>query len=575
MSGSSSSSPPSGTKADPTLVLDHFGTAAGAQFESSPITERLCPGEMLLVLGGVGAGKSLLAQALSGVRRPGLRTFGGAHLGDRPVGVLRHDVALAPQDARLAVLATDQVGRSMLEAVRARLGSGSRVSWPEAADQLRALGLADPDRIRPLRFRDLSFGERRRVLLALALARNPTLLVADAPLEGLDENGRERVVQALRAHLAAGALVVASSRGDAELEHLATRRVALTPKRFSVQAAPRSERPPSVRPPAERSVGGDSPEPLLELDRLGVHRGGRGLLTFRRDAHAVDGASLRLAQGEILALVGESGSGKSSLLEAVAGLLPVAFGRIRFQGKEIAGASERRIEQARRRIQLVFQDAAATLTADKTVAAHIEEALGLTSARKRESARVWLERTGLAPELLNLPADCLSTGEAQRVDLARSLAVRPDLVLFDGPERAGLERDETLRGLLEDERKTGVSFVVSARFPGLCRGLAGRIAFMLAGRIVEIGPSDSVLSAPLHPYTRALIDTDPTAPRRGLRLVLEGPPPDPLRPSRGCPHQARCPKVDEEVCGASEPPLRELAPGSGHRVACFFAEGSG
>lgn len=578
------------------VVLGNVGVSVPG-WESTRISGKVEPGKLLLVVGPLGAGKTLLAEALAGVKRPGVALSGTAELGGEPL--VRHHVALAPEDARLSALATDLVGPTLLHAAQ-RSGARTRAAaHSAAARQLHAVDLRDASRCYHLQFRELSGGERRRATLALSLVQKPELLITDGLFGDMDDPGRAAARRALAAYLAQGGRVLAFERSRRHLEELASAWCVL-------------ERTPLEEPStaSASTVGSATPAPttggpLLELSRLGAARGRRGWFYKGRKALAIDGASLDVRRGEIVALVGENASGKTSLLEVTAGLVPSSFGQVVLSGEDLTQASERRLRRLRRRMQLVFQEASTALAPHKSVRELLEEAQALSprDARKRnETPATWLERVDMPPSLLERYADELSSGEAQRVELARRLAVRPEIALLDAPHVAGLGDEPAntsgaavapLEALLRHERSLGTSFLIAEPALGSLRSLADRVAVLLAGRVIEFGPTSAVRGAPLHPYARQLFDDGavespsseaPSSPksrppgalpsattraRRQLSVLLEGARTEPRRPSRGCPFVTRCPRAVSGLCDKEEPLLAETVPGSGHKVACY------
>jgi oligopeptide transport system ATP-binding protein len=574
------------------LVLSALSVTAST-FASTEVSATVRPGELLLVTGPIGAGKSLLAEVLAGVERPGVVRSGSVRLGEAPL--TRAQTALAPEDFRLAVLPTDLVGPTLLEAA---LHAGARTraaAHSSAARQLHWVDLRDASRCYNLQFRELSSGERRRATLALALIQRPPALIADGLFGTLDDEGREAARRALGAYLGNGGRVIAFERSERHLRELASTTVRLGASTFKATRAPGSEE--LVEPPKGRT--------LLEVSGLGAARGRRGWFFKGRKALAVDGSSLDVRKSEIVCVVGENASGKTSLLEVTAGLVPASFGQVMLGGEDLTQLSERRLRPLRRRMQLVFQEAGSALSPQKTVREHLEEALALVPRDKRETrgtASSWLARVGMPLELLDRVADELSSGEAQRVELARRLAVRPELVLLDAPHVAGLGDEGQssaatgpgpLDAILKFERAQGASFLIAEPDVATLGTIADRVGVLLSGRIVELGPTSSVLERPMHPYTRLFLDSASHGPtpesssgpkssrpqaslpsatqraRRQLSVLLEGARTEPRRPSRGCPFVTRCPKAVSGLCDKEEPQLAEAMPGSKHKVACY------
>lgn len=541
-----------GTDKQHCLELNQFGVLAG-ELKTPPISLTARAGTITALLGPAGSGKSLIIESLAGVRRPGVEATGY---------VKSPTYALVPQDARLSVLPTDRVHTVVgLNgwALQAERLVGIRPA-PSDAEQattalLEQLRL-DSKRIAHLPFRDLSAAERRRVLLCAALQSNPAVLFFDGWDEVMDGADRRAIASVLNNRLQSGLILVLSGRrlpfeGLKPATHIELAKD--VPGEHPVPLLSRNA-------PAE---GHDFP--LLEVNRLTVARGRTGI---RRSspAVAVDGASLYVRHNESVALLGSSGAGKTTLLESLAGLHSPTSGTILVTGHDVTHAAGRRARRLRRDVQLVFQDATAVLDGSRTVRSHLQEALSMTRGKK-ESPALWLEKLGLSPRLLPVPADQLSTSESQRVDLARSLALRPSLVLYDSPEVSAAEADDGLiASVIGSAKSAGCAFLFATSRPDIASSLADRIAIMHSGRIIELGSRQEVLGSPAHPVTRALLQGD------------ELPPEDPTVSHSGCPHVSQCAHRQLPLCNEKEPMLAPLASltraavsgGTGsRRVACF------
>jgi oligopeptide/dipeptide ABC transporter ATP-binding protein len=322
---------------------------------------------------------------------------------------------------------------------------------------------------------------------------------------------------------------------------------------------------------------------LLSVEGLAVSYRARKGPRAQRLARAVDGVSFAVGTGEILALVGESGCGKTSIVRAIARLEEPAGGRVMFRGQDIAHARRRALHQLRRQIQVVFQDPFESLdprlTALDTVAESlIVHGLGGTSRARRELVLAALEQVGLhPPELIarRYPHQ-LSGGQRQRLAIAGAMVLGPDLLIADEPVsmldvslRAGI-----LRLMLDLRSQRGVSILFVTHDLSLAWLIADRVAVVYLGRIVELGPADEVISAPLHPYTRALVSVIPV-PEAGAvreRVLLRGEAPSASRIPAGCRFHPRCPLYRElgepEQCRSDDPVLGA----TGHAVACHFAK---
>ena len=299
-----------------------------------------------------------------------------------------------------------------------------------------------------------------------------------------------------------------------------------------------------------------------------------------RFVHAVDGVSLEVGKGEVLALVGESGCGKSTLALTLLGLERPSAGHIIIAGQEINNLNHKELRTARRQIQMIFQDPYESLNPMMTIGDIVAEPLvvhKLASDKKEREARVVraLEDAGLKPatNFMNRLPHELSGGQRQRVVIAGALVLEPDVLLADEPVSM-LDvsiRAEILNLLVELRQSRGISILLITHDLGTVGYIADRIAVMYLGRIVEMGPSLQVLQNPQHPYTRALVSVVPVPnPRqRRERIILKGETPNPINLPAGCRFHPRCP-IAQPHCQQIDPQLR-LIP-AGHEVACVEVE---
>ena len=327
--------------------------------------------------------------------------------------------------------------------------------------------------------------------------------------------------------------------------------------------------------------------PLLDVDdlfvRYAVPRGLFGALRRQPElaVHAVDGVTLTVQAGELVALVGESGCGKTTTAQAVLRLVDPASGSIRFRGDDITELGMRALRPVRRRMQIVYQDPYESLDPRLRVRAAVEEPLlihGIGSKEERVSfVRDALERAGLSPPELYLDRfpHQLSGGQRQRVAIAAALVLDPQLLVADEPVsmldvsvRAGVLR------LLEKLKGSGLGILMITHDLSTAARFADRIAVMYLGRIVEEGPAGEVVGNPQHPYTKALLSVVPRRdPRMRMRpQILKGETPDAVRIPSGCRFHPRCP-IAIDACKTEDPTLRR--PGATnsphHRAACLLA----
>ncbi|MFE0644056.1 ABC transporter ATP-binding protein [Streptomyces sp. NPDC058877] len=318
--------------------------------------------------------------------------------------------------------------------------------------------------------------------------------------------------------------------------------------------------------------------PLLSARGLHVSFPGR---RGAPPARAVDGVDLDVGAGEIVALVGESGCGKTTLARSLLGLVRPTSGTVSFDGQPLARSSGA-LKAFRKRAQLVLQDPSGSLNPRHTVYDAVAEGLRIHRYEGDERAAVAgaLARAGLRPAerfFLRYPHE-LSGGQRQRVVIAGALVLEPELLVADEPV-ASLDasvRGEILALLLRLRDELGLSALVVTHDLGLAWNIADRVAVMYLGRVVEIGPVESVLMQPRHPYTRALLSVLPES--GGAPVVLSGEPPDPSRIPSGCRFHARCPLLASgEASAVSDRCRGEDLPvldGWRRAVACHWVTGT-
>jgi peptide/nickel transport system ATP-binding protein len=324
----------------------------------------------------------------------------------------------------------------------------------------------------------------------------------------------------------------------------------------------------------------DVDPPLLEVDKLykrfTVSRGG-WFGGARTEVRAVNGVSFNIRRGETLGLVGESGCGKTTVGRVILRLEDATSGTMRFEGVDLVNADAAQLRDLRRGIQVIFQDPYSSLNPRMTVGDIIGEPLHvykLVPNRAAAKARVadLLTQVGLYPYMAERYPHELSGGQRQRVGIARALAMEPRFIVCDEPVSA---LDVSIQGqiinLLEDlQRNLGLTYLFIAHDLAVVRHISDRVAVMYLGRMMELADRDEIYAAPLHPYTKALLDAapvpDPALERARAPRALGGELPSPLTPPSGCVFHTRCPLATDE-CKQSVPEWREVRPG--HFAACI------
>ena len=319
---------------------------------------------------------------------------------------------------------------------------------------------------------------------------------------------------------------------------------------------------------------------LLQVQNLKVHfplKPG----AFRRtleSVKAVDGVTFSIAPGETLGLVGESGCGKTTLGRAIVRLVEPTAGAVSIDGTEITGVNGATLRAQRRKLQMIFQDPYGSLNPRMTIEDIVGESLDIhhlaenKSARRKRVAEL-LQAVGLDASYAQRYPHEFSGGQRQRIGIARALAVEPKLIVCDEPVSAlDVSVQAQIVNLLQDlQQQRGLAYLFIAHDLAVVEHISRRVMVMYLGKIVEVADAKTIVHAPKHPYTQALISAvpvvDPDSKRQ--RIVLPGDVPSPLRPPPGCPFHPRCP-VAEQRCRTESPTLREIA--SGHYAACHLAK---
>ncbi|MEC3956961.1 ABC transporter ATP-binding protein [Nocardia sp. CDC153] len=530
------------------LEISDLRVAFGDVTAVNGVDVTLAPGERLAVVGASGSGKSTLAQAIIGLLPGAGRVTGGSirwrgeDLGAADEKRMRRlrgrEIGLVPQDPMSNLNPVSRIGTQVSETLLAHGLYGRRAARERAIELLAEAGLPEPARCARQYPHELSGGMRQRALIAIGLSCRPDLLIADEPTSALDVTVQRQILDhldKLTRELGTALLLVthdlglAAERADrvlvmsdgkivesgpareilAEPEAEYTRRlVAAAPALI----APRSTERPAVEDSAPPAADSD-PAVVLEVSGLSKEYRVRGSGTRR----VVDDVSFTIARGRTTAIVGESGSGKTTTARMVLGLLPPTSGTVRLDGTEVVGLRGTRLQVARRAMQPVFQDPYSSLDPMWTVERIVAEPLRAFDFGDRATIRArvldLLDQVALPPALAQRHPHELSGGQRQRVAIARALAIEPRLVVCDEPVSAldVLVQKQILTLLSDLQDRLGVSYLFISHDLAVVRALAHDVIVMRAGRVVEQGPAERVLTDPADDYTRRLLDAIPGA----------------------------------------------------------------
>ena len=500
------------------------------------VTFALDRGETLALVGESGSGKSVTALSILQLlpyplAAHGLDSsirFAGEELVGAPPEQLRRvrggRIGIVFQEPMTSLNPLHTLERQVAEILLVHRRMSPRAARERTLELLRLVGLPDAESRLGAYPHQLSGGQRQRVMIAMAIANEPDILIADEPTTALDVTIQAHILALLRELRDRLGMALLLITHDLTIVGKMAERVAVMTQGEIVEAGPTAtvfDRPrhPYTRrllaaEPKGRAAPADLAAPLLiEAEAVRVWFPVRRGFLRRVTGHvkAVDGVSLALRAGASLGIVGESGSGKTTLGLALL-RLTAAQGRIRFAGRDIVALTRRQLRPLRREMQIVFQDPFSSLSPRLSVAQIVEEGLKVhnlaaSPAERRKLIETALVEVGLDPETADRYPHEFSGGQRQRIAIARALVLKPRLVVLDEPTSA-LDMSvqaQIVELLRELQERRGLAYLFISHDLRVVRALAHQIMVMKDGRIVESGPTERIMTAPEHPYTRALM----------------------------------------------------------------------
>jgi peptide/nickel transport system ATP-binding protein len=565
-------------EAGPILAVEGLSVAlpkgADRPFAVENVSLELRRGEILCIVGESGSGKSALSGAIMGAPAPGLRVAGGSvrlkgqeltKLSERAWCRIRGNrIAMIFQEPMASLNPAVPVGPQIMEVfeLHAKLSVAERRE--RALALIQSMQLPDPERIAASYPHQLSGGQCQRVIIAMALAMSPEVLIADEPTTALDVTTQAQVLKLIRelrtlhghtilfithdfgvvAEIADRIAVMRNGRiiemGDArqvltQPQHPYTRELlaavpSLVPP--TAEQGRASGAAPGAAVASEGSAIAEAAGTSGVADRPGASVGSgppaaparkpvlavTGLAKSYGRVRAVNEISFELERGTTLSVVGESGCGKSSLARMLVRLSAPTSGRVDVNGKCFLTLTGGELRASCRAVQMIFQDPFGSLNPLRTAGAVLARAAVLAGADRRtarDRAGELFDRVGLPREgLLRRPA-AFSGGQKQRIGIARALAMNPDVLIADESLSAldASSQAQILALLRKLQTELGLAILLITHDLRVAAQISHRIAVMQAGRIVEIGTAEQVINSPQHPYTRELLDS---APGRGL-----------------------------------------------------------
>ena len=559
----------------PAPVLSVQGLTVSVR--STPLVEGLsfdlARGETLAIAGESGSGKSITSLAIMGLLPPQVRASAGRVLLDgrdllalperamRPIRGGR--IAMIFQEPMTSLNPVMTVGAQLVEAITAHEALPRAEARARALAALQSVRISQPERRLAQYPHELSGGMRQRVMIAMALALKPDVLICDEPTTSLDVTVQREVLDLLRdLQRETGTALILITHDMGVVAEMATRVIVMRHGRAveeggvgAIFAAPQAQYTRDLLAAVPRMGDGSGGAPVLQAApvarlsdvqvRFDIRCGLMQRVTHR--VHAVERVSFDIQPGETFALVGESGCGKSTIARAIVGLVPHQ-GRIEVAGKPLSGLTAEGRRALCRDVQMVFQDPMAALDPRMTVGDLVAEPLVIHGIGTPDERRI---RTADLFDKVGLPKDAagrypheFSGGQRQRICIARALALQPKLIICDESVSAlDVSVQARVLALLADlKRDLGMAYLFISHDMAVVENICDRVGVMYLGQIVETGTRAQVFGNPRHPYTRRLIEAVPVpdpAHLRPARIRPTGEVPSPIHAAGQGPQRVR------------------------------------
>jgi peptide/nickel transport system ATP-binding protein len=532
-------------------------TPAGSKTVVKGLSFDLRRGETLCIAGESGSGKSITALSIMGLLpEPMARVAGGAVLfegkdltkiGEDAMRRIRgSDIAMIFQEPMTSLNPVLTVGRQLREAILAHQEVTRREADTRALEMLQSVRLSEPARRLKQYPHELSGGMRQRVMIAMALACNPKILIADEPTTALDVTIQAQILQLIRdLQRDFGTAVIMITHDMGVVAEMADRVIVMNQGHIVERGAVAEvfERPSDTYtrslldavPKLGAFTGidtaqGNADQPVLQVEdlvvRFDLHGGLLNRVTSR--VHAVEGVSFDLKPGETLGLVGESGCGKSTIGKALMNLVPWE-GSIRIAGHNSGTGGAQLERRLRQNMQMIFQDPYASLDPRMSVGDIVGEPLvihGLARGQELKQRVAGLfERVGLSAEAITRHPHEFSGGQRQRICIARALALSPKVIIADESVSAlDVSVQARVLDLLQElQEDLGLSYLFISHDMAVVEQVSHRIAVMYLGQIVEMGTRRQVFENPQHDYTKRLLKAVPIPDPKRRRTVFDVP----------------------------------------------------